>query len=210
VAGKEFVNGKFGDWIRPVNAQNDDAIAEVDMQFENGKSTEVLDIVTIQMMEASPNGHQTENHQINPDYYWVKQARATWEQILSATDKVAGPIWVNGTSSFHGTNDKVPEANTKKLSSSLMLIKPAELDLVVGRESQFTGGTKRRIRANFRFNDVRYNFVVTDPWIDAKYFEGPDGTYRINESRLCISLSGVIGDHAIKLAAAVITPERTD
>jgi hypothetical protein len=89
-----------------------------------------------------------------------------------------------------------------------MLIKPAELDLVVGKESQFAGGTKRRIRANFRFNDVLYNFVVTDPWIDTKYFDGADGTYRINESRLCISLSGVIGDHAIKLAAAVITPER--
>src|SRR3972149_3026723 len=94
VAGKEFVNGKFGDWIRPVNAQNDDAIAEVDMQFENGKSTEVLDIVTIQMMEASPNGHQTEDHQIVPDYYRVKRVRAAEHHIRAGTKEVAGPIWV--------------------------------------------------------------------------------------------------------------------
>jgi hypothetical protein len=198
----------MGGWIRPVNAQNNNAITEADLQYEKGTQADVFDVVTVQMMGSKPEGHQTENHLINPDYYWAKQSKATWAQIEEATDTVAGPLWLDGPSSFHGRNDKVPEAAAKCLPNSLMLIEPAELNLVVGRESQFAGGTRRRVRADFKFNGVSYNFVVTDPWIEAKYFAGEDGTYPISDCRLCVSLSEVIGDHAIKLVAAVITPER--
>jgi len=120
------------------------------------------------MIEPRPHSYQTENHLIAADYYWQKQSQATWAQIVSATDKVAGPIWINDISSYHGRNDKVPEAVANRLSSSLMLIEPTRLDLVVGRESQYGGGAKRKVRADFIFNDVNYNFVVTDPWIETK------------------------------------------
>jgi len=210
VAGKELVKGKLGGWIRPINAQNSSAISESDLQYENGKLADVLDVVTVPMLEARPHGHQTENHLIDPDDYWEKQARATWAQIVAATDTVTGSLWSNGDSSYHGTNDKVAGALANRLTNSLLLIEPTRLELMVARESQYQGGSKRKVRANFDFNGARYNFVVTDPWIEAKYLAGADGNYPVEGSRLCISLAEVINGLAIKLVATVLTEDRTE
>lgn len=212
VAGKEFLDGKIGAWVRPVNIQNGHAISESDLQYENGTFADVLDIVTIQMLEPAPQRHHRENHLINPKYYWEKQSRATWAQIVSATDSVTG-IWSNANRSFHGTNDKITEENLP--TNSLLLIKPTSLSLVIGKESQYAGGSKRKVRANFEFKGIQYKFVVTDPWIESRYFAGDDGTYPISGARLCISLAELIYDdagqgHATKLIATVITQERVE
>jgi hypothetical protein len=66
------VKGKLGGWIRPINAQNGSAISESDLQYENGKSADVPDVVTVPMLGARPHGHQTENHLIDPDHHWKK------------------------------------------------------------------------------------------------------------------------------------------
>lgn len=208
VAGKLFDNGKTSDWLRPVNSENGNAISEAELQYEDGTSADVLDIVEIPLIEPKPEEHQTENERTSPDYYWVKRGDATWSQIRAATDSLSGSLWSNTESSFHGLHDKVPAAEAGKFKRSLYLIKPDHLDLVVGRESQFGGGSRRRVRAAFQFNGARYNVVVTDPWIEAKYFAGKDGTFRIDKCRLCVSLGELFEGNAIKLAAAVITPER--
>ena len=134
-----------------------------------------------------------------PDYHWAKQSRVTWAQIVAATDVVEGPLWLNDGSSYHGTNDKVSEALASGLTSSLLLIKPSTLKLVVGRESQYGGGTRRRIRASFAYSGSNYNFVVTDPWIEQKYFMGADGEFSLDDSRLCVSLAEVKNGLAVKL-----------
>src|SRR6266508_2004948 len=207
VAGKEFADGTAGAWTRPVNTHNHNAISEADLQYENGTSADALDIITIPLIEAVPQGHQTENHKISPDYYWTKEGSATWAQVVAATDSVAGPLWTNGHSSFHGLNDKVSEAEANTLTGSLYLIKPTEVKIIVGPESQYGGGSRRRIRASFVHNGNHYNFVVTDPWAEAKYFAGQDGTYPLENTRLCVSLSEAINGHAIKLVAGVFTTE---
>jgi hypothetical protein len=168
----------------------------------------VLDVLTIPMIGPSPQGYQTENHLIVSDYYWTKQSRATWQQLVATTDKSAQSLRPNGDSSFHGHNDEVSEVIAGGFSHSLLLIKPSDLALVVGPESQYGGGSRRRIRAAFTFNHTRYNFVATDPWIEMKYFSGADGNFPIEGSRLCISLSEMLSGSATKLVAAVITPGR--
>jgi len=82
--------------------------------------------------------------------------------------------------------------------------------LIVGQESQYGGGSRRRVRAAFDLNGISYNFVVTDPWIETTYFAGPDGTFQIPESRLCISLPEILAGSATKLVATVITPVRVE
>jgi hypothetical protein len=208
VAGKELSGGRPGAWIRPINKENGHAISELDFQLENGTVADVLDILTIPMVQPCPQGHQSENHQIAPDYYWTKQSRANWRQVVEATDTVTGTLWPIGDSSYHGQNDKVSEALAGGLDHSLMLIEPATLALIVGPESQYGGGSRRRIRAAFAFNNMPYNFVVTDPWIEAKYFAGLDGHFQIAGSRLCISLSEIFNGSAFKLVATVITSDR--
>ena len=130
-------------------------------------------------------------------------------QVVAATDKVTGTLWPNEASSFHGFNDKVTGATAAGLTNSLWLIAPTRLDLVVNAESQWGGAPdRRRVRADFDFNGVRYNFVVTDLWIEEKYFAGDNGTYRVNESRLCVSLPEILSGYSTKLVAAVITADR--
>jgi hypothetical protein len=208
VAGKELAGDKIGHWVRPVNARNNDAITESDLQDKDGSSSDVLDIVSVPFIQAMPTGHQQENHNINPNFYWLRQGRATWDQIVAATDNVQGPLWVNGDHSYHGMNDKVSQQLASQLKSSLFLIEPKKLSLIVAEESQYGGGSRRRVRAALKFDGVDYNFVVTDPWIETKYFAGKDGTYPISVCRVCVSLAEVVGDSATKLVASVITPDR--
>ncbi|MFC0242784.1 dual OB domain-containing protein [Rhodopseudomonas telluris] len=207
-AGKELEVGKLGHWVRPIDAKRSNAIAERDAKYADGVSADLLDIVRMPMSAAAPSDHQTENHQIDPGFYWTKKGRATWEQIIEATDKVAGPLWSDGDHSFHGLNDKVNEETAKTLDGSLLLIKPSQLELVVGEESKFGGGTARKVRAKFKLNGTDYNFVVTDPWIETKYLAKPDGSYAVDGSRLCVSLAEILNGSATKLVAAVITPDR--
>jgi len=208
VAGKELSGSNIGAWIRPINAQNGNAISELDLQLENGAAADVLDVLTIPMAEPRPQGHQTENHVIAPDYYWTKESRADWEQVIAATDMGTGMRWPTGQSSYHGLNDKVSEAFAAGLDHSLVLIEPTSLTLIVGPESQYGGGSRRRIRAQFMFRRNHYNLVVTDPWIEAKYFARLNGHFEIENSRLCISLTEVFNGSAFKLVATVITPDR--
>jgi hypothetical protein len=105
------------------------------------------------MQTPQPHGHHQEDHQILTDHYWEKTGRATWPQIIAATDKVTGTLWPNEENSYHGVNDKVTEATAAGLTSSLLLIEPTRLDLIVKMESQWGGAPdRRRVRADFDFN----------------------------------------------------------
>jgi len=208
LAGKEFTAGKAGAWIRPISNRASHEISALEQRYEDGNSLALLDIALIPMIEPRAVEHQTENHLIATGRFWTKTSRATWPQIIAATDKVSGPLWHDGEHSYHGHNDKVPAEIAKTLKGSLVLVVPAKLNLVVASESKFGGGEERRVRADLHLNGVRYNFVVTDPVVEAKYFAGKDGVYPVKDSRICLSLAEVINGNAIKLVAAVITPDR--
>lgn len=152
--------------------------------------------------------HHQEDHQIDASAYWEKVGRAKWKDVIGATDVVQGPLWINEDSSFHGHNDKVSETSAAKLSGSLYLIEPNDLDLVVGYETAYRGSDVRRVRAKFSYNEIRYNFVVTDEPVESLYLAEADGTYRIEDVRICVSLAEVLSGSATKLVAAVITTDR--
>src|SRR2546428_371328 len=109
-AGKEIVNGTTGAWIRPINATHRNAVSDEDRRYENGTLADVLDIVTVPLQAPQPNAHHREDHRIRAGQYWTKTGRATWQQIVRATDRVTDTLWPNETSSYHGVNDKVSEA----------------------------------------------------------------------------------------------------
>ncbi len=207
-AGKRLVDGKTSAWIRPINAANGGAVSTNDRRYKDGSLAELLDIVKVPLRAAKPQLHHQEDHQIDATSFWEKVGRANWKNVIEATDVVEGPLWVNEGSSHHGTNDKVSEASAAKLSGSLYLIEPDDLDLVVGYETAYQAPKVRRVRASFSYNKMRYNFVVTDEPVEASYFAKADGTYRIKDVRLCVSLAEVLNGNATKLVAAVITPDR--
>lgn len=207
-AGKEFANGNTSAWIRPINAAHNGAISGQDRIYKDSSHADLLDIVKVRLVEAKPHLHHKEDHQIDAAQYWEKIGRATWEDVVKATDVVKGALWVNDSSSQHGLNDKVREASAEKLSGSLTLIQPEKLEIVVAKESGFNGPDVRKVRANFTYNGIPYNFVVTDAPFEHSCYEKGDGIYPIADSRLCVSLAEILSGFAIKLVAAVITPSR--
>src|ERR1700680_4959168 len=76
VAGKEIAGGKIGSWIRPGSGRAGGGQSEEDRRFENGQEPRLLDIIRIPMIEARPQGCQTENHLIDESQYWTKEGEA--------------------------------------------------------------------------------------------------------------------------------------
>jgi len=209
VAGREYQAGQFGAWVRPVSDRATREASLEERRFENGRDPQVLEIITMRLVRALPENYQRENHVLDPDHYWTLSGAVSWTKIQDAIEDVKGPLWLNGDSSSYGENDRVSEVQAAGLTSSLYLVRPSKLRLVVAREGAGAGQTKRKVRADFRLSGHTYRLVVTDPFIEAKYFAGADGEYPIPETLLCVSLGEPFYGYAYKLAAAVITPDRS-
>lgn len=179
-----------------------EAVSATEQVLDTGNAVKVLDVFRLRLLEPKPKHHQQENHLLDPDMQWTYVGRATWPQVRDAADSVNGPLWINGTSSYRGTNNQVPEADLPTLTRSLYLVKPENLRMWVG--TGFTG--KREDYVLFRLSGHDYGLKVTDSWVLQQY--DTKGVFAIPEAVLCISLTPAWQGYGYKLAAAVITPER--
>jgi len=141
-----------------------------------------------------------------PPNYWEKVDQAGWDDAVKALDRVNGTLWRNAGSTQHGLNDKIPAAVADKLTSSLYLIRPGEIEIHVASEGGQFGPPRRRVRASFVFNRSQYNFIVTDLIIEKRYLAQKNGSYPVEDAIFCVSLSGLYYGHAHKLVAAIIEP----
>jgi hypothetical protein len=194
----------FREWIRPISDRPSQEISEEERRFENGTDPKLLDIIQVEMIEPRPHAQQSENHLIDPQYYWKRRGTVDWKTIQSAIDDV-DTLWVNGHDSYNGKNDRIPQVEAEGLDGSLLLIDPQNLLISVGVE----GGQyrKRKVRATFDYKKHGYVLAVTDPIIERRYFAGEDGEYPIRNALLCVSLGEAFQNYCYKLVAAVITPE---
>lgn len=209
IAGKKFVNGKSLEWIRPISARSSHEVSEEERRYENGKKAQLLDIVTVPLIKATPSGHQVENHTLDPDYYWTEVGRANWKQVTAALDPYDASFWLESQSTYHGLSDKVAESDISKIRSSLKLVLVPNVEIRVRRETGYEGNpARRRVRASFVFKDESYLLSVTDPEIEESYLTKEDGNYPLGEAALCISLAEVWNGFAFRVAASVITPDR--
>lgn len=150
VAGKEFIKGQPAVWIRPVSGRGNEEVSRNERQYRDGSDPRVLDIIEVPLLEARPRGHQQENWLLEPDRYWTKVGRATWSDLQHLVDPAA-PLWLNGHSTNHGQNDRVPVVEAGGLRSSLRLIRVNGLnrralvgqDLDVGGEAPLMARCRR-------------------------------------------------------------------
>ena len=208
VAGREVTGKGFGDWIRPVSARETQEISLEERRYENGQDPSLLDIIAIQMKTPQPQRHQKENHLIDADNYWVKQGAIIWQELQAAVEDLAGPLWLNGDSSYHGENDRVSENSLNGLARSLYLVRPEHLRVLVASEGGSYGPPRRRVRARFTLCGHSYRLVVTEPSTESEFLAMNNGEYPVPDALLCISLGEVFQGYAYKLAAAVIRPNR--
>lgn len=215
IAGREWGGREAGDWIRPVSMRPTHEISTTESRYhhDGGGQPALLDVVRIPLVEHRPLAHQTENYTIDERYSWARVGRVSWRDVLNLVE-VPTSLWGMGESSYHGRNDEVSPALAQAtgISSSLVLLRPETLTVLVRDESRYNGGSDRRVRVEFELNGIPYRLVLTDPDREAQYKSRGLGEYDASGAIVCASLTEFItkyngATHAFKLAAALIEEE---
>ena len=204
IAGREWSEARgAGRWVRPVSARAGREVSEHERQYEDGSDPRVLDIVNVPVLKPMPEDWQTENWLLDPEYYWGKEGKYSWFDLPRLVDPVE-PLWLDGDSTYHGRNDKIPIESLISLSSSLRLIHVGQLELEVFSPGEAFGNSKRRVQGRFFHAGKDYALWVTDPEYERKYLAKLDGAYELGECYLTVSLGEPYEGACYKLIAAII------
>ena len=206
VAGREWVDGRAGPWIRPVSEREGGEVSEYERQYEDGSDPRVLDVIDVPMLEPRPSGWQTENWLLDSRRYWERVGRMSWFDLPALADPV-GPLWIDGIGTYQGRNDKVPLESVGSLDRSLRLIHVDRIRLDVFSPGEAFGNRKRRVQGRFSHAGTEYALWVTDPEHERKYLAKLDGAYPLDERYLTISLGEPYQGACYKLIAAIIADE---
>ena len=207
VAGREWLGGRAGRWIRPVSDREHQEVSEYERQYEDGSDPRVLDVIDVPVLEPRPIDYQTENWLLDPEHYWEKVGRLSWFDLPVLADLVA-PLWLDGHSTYHGLNDKIPLDVAGSVGDSLKLIHVDELELSVFKPGEAFGNRKRRVQGRFMYARNMYALWVTDPGYERRYLAKLDGDYQVGECFLTVSLGERYDGACYKLIASIITGER--
>ncbi len=207
IAGREWSPGKGpGCWIRPVSAREGQEVSEYERQYADGNDPRPLDIIDIPMKRPQPEGYQSENWLLDPEYYWEKIGSYSPFELSVLVDPVE-PLWIDGHSTYNGRNDEIPIDARGKIRTSLRLIPVGDFTLRVFAPGEAFGNAKRRVQGQFVYAGQGYSLWVTDPAYERRYLSKLDGTYRIGACHLTISLGEPYGGAIYKLIAAIIEPD---
>lgn len=200
IAGKE---PKTGRWVRPVSDREHEEVSERERQYENGRDPRLLDIIDVPLLRAKPNRHQPENWLLHPDYYWVHMRRAEVSDLDQLTDRPS-VLWVNGSSTVDGQNDRVAVDHSGLGTESLYLIGLDSLLVHVLAPGAAFGSRRRKVKGELQYRGVNYRLTVTDPEVERTYLAKPDGRYVIGPCFVTVSLGEPHEGYCYKLIAAVI------
>ena len=207
VAGREVKGRRVGNWIRPVSNRSGREVSEYERSYQDGSDPRVLDIISIPVLKPRPEGWQTENWLLDPEYYWRKEGAWSWFDLRDLLDPVA-PLWIDGYSTFNGRNDKIPDELMQSATSSLRLIHAERIELAVFSPGEAFGNRKRRVQAQFSHAGANYALWVTDPAYERNYLAKLDGEYHTGECYLTVSLGEPYQGACYKLVAAIIEGDR--
>lgn len=203
VSGIEVTEGRRVGWVRPVSAREHEEVSEYERQYQDGSDPRVLDVIDVPLIAPKPKDYQQENWLLDPDAYWQRVQRLMWDDLLPLADP-AGPLWLNGDSTYNGMNDRIALALATTLRSSLQLVRVDRLTLSVFKPGEAFGNPKRRVQGRFRHAGADYHLWVTDPVYERAYLAKQDGDYRIGESFVTVSLGEPHNGYCYKLIAAII------
>ena len=205
IAGKEWMEGTVGPWLRPVSRQENGELSADIIRFDNGQQPQYLDIITIDAQGAQEHPYQRENILIAEERSWSRQGKFPVALLPDLVDDVAS-LWRNGYHSGPGLNDRVPEEVVRQIpESSLFLIRPNEFTILVSDDLD----GRKKVRARFTYRDIPYLLSVTDPSIERAYLLRKQGEYQLNAEALylTVSLGEPFNGYCYKLVAAIIMRE---
>lgn len=210
IAGREMVaDGKCGEWIRPVSARPKGEVTISECSYQNKTIPEVLDIIDVPLLNAVASNPQTENHILDPEYWWAKKGAFPRDELERFRDRPSS-LWINSGHTKTGVNDCISSEEASTVKNSLLLIKKKDFTVEVG--SKIWDGVKSRTyRGRFTYNGTPYSLSVTDPTARDAFALKDEGEYQLADVYLCISLTERYdedGRHH-KLVAAVIRSPRS-
>lgn len=201
IVGKIILEHK---WMRPVSNRDSEEISEEERRYENGQMPKLLDIISIPVKKHKPQLFQNENYLIDDDYHWEKRGEfsSSLDNLLDAPND----LWGTQSSSYQGQYDRISENMSVNYEESLYLIKPQSLKIIVRIEGQEFDNAKRKVRAEFQYNETTYIFPVTDPVIEKKYLSGENGEFalHIENVYLCVSVGLPYKGYCYKFLASII------
>ena len=203
IAGREIDGGSPGAWVRPVSARERQEVSERERQYQDGRDPKLLDVIEISLVEHQPRDHQQENWLLDPNIYWSRVDKISWENLEPFSD-LSESLWLNGFHTYNGMNDRIPVQQAEQERSSLKLIYADEVRLCVFAPGEVFGNPKRFVQAKFNFNNNNYALRVTDPYIERDYLARDDGYYKLSECYITISLTEPYEGYCYKLVAAII------
>lgn len=209
IAGVEIVGGRPADWVRPVSDRPGAEVSEYERQYPDGSDPRVLDLLEVPLLAPAPDAYQAENWLLDPDSYWERKGRVSWDQLAGLEDDEI-PLWPDvAPSTYHGASDRVRASEADRFADSLRLIRVADLTIRVFAPSAAFNNPKRRVQGDFTYLGTQYRVWVTDPVVERHYLAQADGTYEVGECYVTMSLGERADDgYCYKLIAAVITEER--
>lgn len=178
-------------------------VSEYERQYKDGSDPRLLDSLDIPLQKHQPEDYQQENWLLDPEYYWRKVAKYSWNDLQKLSE-TGGTLWRNGDSTYNGSNDQIQLHLAKNETSSLKLIHVDKLSLRVFAPGEAFGNSKRRVQGRFRFGYNYYALWITDPDIERAYLRREDGNYELGECYLTISLGEPYESYCYKLIAAVM------
>jgi len=206
IAGKEWVDGKIGSWIRPVSGRTNGELSTEDVRMNNGALPYCMDIVEIETGGPASHAYQKENFFAVEKSRWMWQLKLPHPTLPELMDKPDN-LWLAGFNSTNGLNDRVPEETAMKANDpSLYLIQPDDFTILVSNDLY----GRKKVLARFAYRGTPYLLSVTDMVIERDYLIKPRGEYPLGDKDIyfTISLGEPFNGYCYKLVAAVIVPER--
>ena len=204
VAGVEWIDGKFGEWIRPISHREDHAISDSEKTYTDGTKLALLDLVEIEFDRPYPSGHQTENWLIKEGVKWKKIGVLGTDDLDDLIERPEKKLWASLESTKNGRNDVEGKLFLKSTTNSLCLVRPETAKVSVC-ENQYSPDRKN-IWVEFSWAGKNYKLKLTDPDSFRDFEEGGRSLYEVESPTLCISLAEVFREtgKASKLVASLI------
>lgn len=176
------VDMKTGEWIRIISedASIQHAISPVHTKYEDGRMSEVMDIIQIRCKGPKPGFHQPENHVMDKTVPWKKKGIVSVRQLLQIHNVETKPFL------FYNADKCVDSDIFKSLKNdelySLILIAPEDICIHV---KEWPEG--KQVTTSFDYNGKRYWYIrITDTDFERKFLGYPEGNYHYGDPCLFV------------------------
>ena len=213
VAGIELLDSRVGDWVRPVSVRAGHEVSIAEQTTLDGLQPQVLDVISIGLLQSAASGYQSENWVLDDTYRWIRVGRWSFADLASVIDTTP-TLWTNESSSTVGIHDRVAEKHLSRHTRSIGLIH-ADAAAVVVSKNPWSGDTEVRLR--FDYGAVPHELKITDSTYHAHYRAKGVGHHLLSEETLVtVSLAepytapqAGAEAYSYKVVAAIIEPVGT-